>query len=202
MELSAPEEYLGEILRGYALSIWTALPCRVVAYDKTTQRVQVQPVPEDVDGELPVLAGVPVMFPRGSGAAMVWPIKKGDTGLLVFCSRSIARWLAEGAEGDPLTEQHHHIGDAVFMAGLDWRALADVQDNVLELREPDGGEIQVGKGASLAAARKTDEVSPTLAMSAWFSAVSASLVALGRPAIPAPASFGTITGGSATVKVK
>jgi len=199
MELATPEELMGEVLRGLALSMWTALPGRVVAYDKDTQRVQVQPVPDDVDGELPVLAGVPVVFPCGNGAAVVWPLSKGDTGLLVFCSRSIARWLANGTEGDPQSERHHHLGDAVFVPGLDYRAMADVQDGKLELREPTGGQVLLGKGATTPAARQGDAVQVSnAAWIAWFSAIG---TVLSTPP-PVDPSFGTITGGSATVMVK
>lgn len=203
------EDYIADILDGQALSMWTALPGVVASYDKDSQRAQVQPVPADIDGALPLLAGVPVVFPGGGGAGIVWPLKSGDTGLLVFCSRSIARWLAAGDTGDPQSERHHHLGDAVFIPGL--RAaggvLASVPANDLEIRQPTGGLIKVGQGASAAAARVGDAVSITMdpikgaELQAWLLACAA--WTLGGP-VPVPFDFsltGTITGGSAVVKV-
>ena len=69
-------------------------------------------------GPLPVIPSVPVCFP-GSGAFRVtFPVAKGDTGLLVFCSRSIDRWLSEGGSVDPQDDRTHDLSDAVFVPGL------------------------------------------------------------------------------------
>lgn len=195
------EDILGRILDRATGDLWTALPARVVAYDKDSQRAQVQPAPADVDGALPVLAGVPVVFPGGGGSAIVWPLKSGDTGLLVFCSRSIQRWLASADEGDPQSTRHHHIGDAVFIPGLRTAGgvLTSVPANDLEIREPTGGLVKVGQGATLAAARTGDAV--TVNNAAWLMWFNAIGTALGVPTPPS-APTGTITGGSAVVRVK
>lgn len=202
MEHETAEELMAQILAAQARGMWTALPGVVASYSKDSQRVQVQPVPADVDGELPLLAGVPVIFPGGGGAGITWPIAKGDTGLLVFCSRSIERWLAAGDTGDPQSERHHHVGDAVFIPGLrsSGGALTSVPANDLEIREPTGGLVKVGQGASAFAARQGDgvSISPAGLWAAWFTAVGAFI---GTPP-PGSALTGTITGGSAVVKVK
>lgn len=195
------EDILGRILDRATGDLWTALPARVVAYEAESQRVQVQPAPADEDGALPVLPGVPVVFPGGAGAAVVWPIKAGDTGLVVFCSRSIQRWLASADEGDPQSTRHHHLGDAVFLPGLRTAGgvLTSVSATNLEVREPTGGGILVGQGATLAAARTGDAV--TVSNAAWLMWFNAIGTVLGVPPPPS-APTGTITGGSAVVKVK
>lgn len=205
------EDILGRILDRATGDLWTALPARVVAYDKDSQRAQVQPAPADEDGALPVLAGVPCVFPGGGGGGIVWPLKSGDTGLLVFCSRSIARWLSDGDYGDPQSTRHHHIGDAVFIPGLrtSGGVLASVPANDMEIREPTDGLVKVGQGATLAAARTGDAISISLdaiqgaALQAWL-LLAAAWVTGGMVGPPPPSTSlsGTITGGSAIVKVK
>ena len=61
---------------------------------------------------------VPVCFPGSGGWKVTFPISKGDTGLLIFCSRSIDRWLSEGGSVDPQDDRTHDLSDAVFVPGL------------------------------------------------------------------------------------
>lgn len=104
-----------------------ALPGRVETYDPTTQTCTVQPLLyEGVIDEtgtrqaerLPVLVGVPVVFPGSGGFSVTWPIAAGDTVLVVFSSSSIDRWLALGGEVDPIDDRRHHISDAIAIPGL------------------------------------------------------------------------------------
>ena len=104
-----------------------ALPGRIESYDPVTQTCSVQPLVKDgvVDEtgvrtpeRLPVVSSVPVCF-LGSGAfSITWPIKVGDTVLLVFSSSSIDRWLALGGEVDPIDDRRQHITDAIAIPGL------------------------------------------------------------------------------------
>lgn len=104
-----------------------ALPGRIESYDPVTQTCSVQPLVKDgvVDEtgvrtpeRLPVVSSVPVCF-LGSGAfSITWPIKVGDTVLLVFASSSIDRWLALGDEVDPIDDRRQHITDAIAIPGL------------------------------------------------------------------------------------
>jgi len=205
------EQALQRILDAAVTDVWTALPGVVASYDAASQRVQVQPAPADVDGPLPLLAGVPVVFPGAGAAGITWPIAKGDTGLLVFCSRSIERWLASGDAGDPQSERHHHVGDAVFIPGLrsSGGVLASVPTADLEIREPTGGLVKVGQGATAFAARQGDASEVVIgpiqgaAFQAWL--IGAAAWVSGGMVGPPPPNYalqGTITGGSATVKVK
>ena len=108
-------------------SLWTALPGRVQSFDGSKQSADIEPLIHDTweaedrtnqTGPLPVIPSVPVCFP-GSGAFRVtFPVSKGDTGLLVFCARSIDRWLSEGGSVDPQDDRTHDLSDAVFIPGL------------------------------------------------------------------------------------
>ncbi len=140
-------------IRARLFDILTSLPGRVIAYDRTTQSVDVQPLPSSFQGGVavpfPILRGVPVAFPRAGGASITWPIGNGDFVQLQFASRAIERWLADGTEGDPQSKRAQHLSDAVAIPGV-WPSgsrLADVPESDLEIRAPTGGLILLGQGA-------------------------------------------------------
>ena len=108
-------------------SMWTALPGRVQTFDSTKQSADVEPLIHDTwegedgtnqTGPLPVIPSVPVCFPGSGGWKVTFPISKGDTGLLIFCARSIDRWLSEGGSVDPQDDRTHDLSDAIFVPGL------------------------------------------------------------------------------------
>lgn len=66
--------------------------------------------------ELPVVANVPIWFPRGGGASITWPVAAGDGCLLVFSERSLDAWKAGGA--NPADPRKHDLTDAVAFVGL------------------------------------------------------------------------------------
>lgn len=70
-----------------------AIPARVESYDDSTQQVSVQPLikrgyldeaEERQVEQLPMITGVPVLFPGGGGFRVTFPVQAGDTVLLVF----------------------------------------------------------------------------------------------------------------------
>lgn len=108
-------------------SLWTALPGRVQSFDPSKQSADIEPMIHDTwegedganqTGPLPVIPSVPVCFPGSGGWRVTFPVSKGDTGLLIFCSRSIDRWLSEGGSVDPQDDRTHDLSDAVFIPGL------------------------------------------------------------------------------------
>jgi len=104
-----------------------SMPARVEKYEDATQLADVQPLLKDSyvdeDGErqiarLPVVTNVPVVFPGGGGMRITFPVRAGDTVLLVFSDCSIDSWLAQGGEASPEDERRHHLSDAVAIPGL------------------------------------------------------------------------------------
>jgi Phage protein Gp138 N-terminal domain len=51
-----------------------------------------------IEEELPTLPRVPVGYPQGGGFFVSLPLQVGDFVLLVFCERSIDRWLATASK--------------------------------------------------------------------------------------------------------
>ena len=108
-------------------SMWTALPGRVQSFDPSKQSADIEPLVHDTweaedgtsqTGPLPVIPSVPVCFPGSGGWRVTFPVAKGDTGLIIFCARSIDRWLSEGGSVDPQDDRTHDLSDAVFIPGL------------------------------------------------------------------------------------
>lgn len=105
----------------------TMLPGKVVSYDAASQRASIQPqVKEAYLGEddvrvvqaMPELQDVPVCHFGGASGRITVPVAKGDTGMIIFASSSIARWKLTGSHDDPGDDRHHDISDAVFVPGL------------------------------------------------------------------------------------
>lgn len=154
---------LASVLRGaieaHMSDVHTAMPGRVETFDPATQKATVQPLVRrpylDEDGEriperLPVVAGVPVMFPGSGGFSLTWPVAVGDVGLLVFASCSLDRWLARGGEVDPADERRHTLSDAVFIPGLRPFSAPGPATHATAMVITAPGEIHVGGTSALA----------------------------------------------------
>jgi|SRR3990172_333487 len=142
-----------------------SLPGRVVSYDKAKQRADVQPLIsdrfEDENDErktvvLPVVNDCPVAFQGAGGYSETFPIEKGDTVLLVFCSSSIARWKVGGGMVDPGDDRHHALPDAIAYAGVrDFaHALTGVPSDAWVITTPSGKQIRLGSALAFESAIK------------------------------------------------
>ncbi len=124
-------EVVRRLVAARLVDLHTAIPGRIVKYDAGTQKADVKPLVKQayldeegarqVDG-LPVVPGVPVMFPGGGGYRLTFPVRAGDrdgdTCLLVFSQASLDRWLSgNGAEVDPEIDGAT-LSDAVAILGL------------------------------------------------------------------------------------
>jgi hypothetical protein len=108
----------------------TSMPGIVVTFDHINQLASVQPavkrifVSSDGDKEvltpsdLPILINVPVIFPRGGGFSLTFPVTEGDECLLVFCERSIDNWHETGKIKVPGARRFHSLSDATAFVGL------------------------------------------------------------------------------------
>jgi hypothetical protein len=158
MEDRTPE--LEDVIRA------ASLPARVVKFAPGTRpTVTCQPFPSDlIDGEpvdLPVLAGVPVVYPQGKGGAITWPLQADDVVLVVFAARPLGRYRSEGAEGDPRQVRHHSLSDAWAIPLGAGNADVPGDDNNAVWTAPTGGKIRLGAGGAAvtkAVARKDDPV--------------------------------------------
>jgi hypothetical protein len=115
-------EIIQEALRSKLADVHTAIPGRVVSYDKTKQVADVEIVVkrplETADGtivqeDLPVIPNVPIVWSGGGGISLTFPLAEGDHVLLVFCEASIAMWRETGEVGEVGDLRRHSLGHAV-----------------------------------------------------------------------------------------
>lgn len=120
-------ELVRRALESRIADIHVATPAIVRSYDAAKQTVSVQPavrrVIEDEDGDFweedfPPIDNVPVEWPGGGGMYLHFPLAAGDSGVLVFCERSIAEWRDTGKQATPRDLRVHGLGSAVFRPGL------------------------------------------------------------------------------------
>ena len=103
----------------------TALPGIIQSFDPELQTVSVQPaikrifksISEDsqelIAMELPILINVPILYPRGGGFSLTFPISVGDECLLLFSERSIDRWHIFGGTNEPGAKRFHSLSDGI-----------------------------------------------------------------------------------------
>lgn len=101
--------------------IHTLLQAEIVDFDAEKQEATVKVLHKPrLNGEeapLPELKKVPVVFPRGGGWALTWPIKKGDPGNIKIPERNIDAWYLSGKESPADTNRMHDLSDAIFEPG-------------------------------------------------------------------------------------
>lgn len=131
-----------------------AIPGQITEWDPLTQKAAVKPLvkrklayddgSEGVEA-LPVVTGVPVLFPRSAGFFVSFPLAVGDFVLLVFCDRSIDRWLSgSGTDTDPDDFRMHDLSDAIAIPGPAPFARAIKQvDTVNMVMGADNGGLQI-----------------------------------------------------------
>jgi hypothetical protein len=102
------------------------MPGKVVSYDAAKQVADVRPLLKravyDVDGhksveELSVIPAVPVVWPRGGGYYLHFPLAAGDGVLLVFCERDPSAALDRDDVADPGDPRRHGLSGAVAIPG-------------------------------------------------------------------------------------
>lgn len=197
-------EVIRDALDARMSDVHVALPGRITSYDSTTQKASVKPLIKrgymDEEGEraaesLPVVTDVPVMFPGAGSYRITFPISSGDTGLLVFCSASLDRWLVRGGEVDPEDDRRNTLSDAVFYPGL--RSFNSTSPAVAGAMSLEGLDIWVGgfgaepaiKGVSFNTALTTF----LTAFGAWVTATNVALVSIPTFIDPAKTTYATAT---------
>ena len=124
---STLQDLLSRFRESLTADLHTSLPGKIVRYDATTQKADVQPLIKerytDETGamqsrDLPVIPAVPVQFPGAGGYRITFPIATDDTGLVIFSESSLDKWLVSGGTVDPSDERRHDLTDAVFLPGL------------------------------------------------------------------------------------
>ena len=127
LETTNREPSLGEILNSTIdtklKGINISMPAIIQSYDKVTKLVEVQPslkikLKDKPAQNLPLLQSVPVVWPRNEFSGIYFPLKKGDSCLLVFSQRALDSWLTSGGVVDPSNKRKFSLSDAVAIVGM------------------------------------------------------------------------------------
>jgi hypothetical protein len=121
-----PEAALKAALRGFQAGLWTAMPATLQSYDAAKLTCSAQPTIQAVlqakDGTfsnltMPLCVDCPVIFPSGGGFTLTFPLAAGDEGLLIFASRCIDQWHAQGGTQAQAERRMHDLSDGFFLPG-------------------------------------------------------------------------------------
>ncbi|WGO83132.1 Gp138 family membrane-puncturing spike protein [Arsenophonus apicola] len=144
------QQHLLEVFRHTISSqLRVAMPGIVQSFDASKVTCVVQPaikgVLTDSKGNeqsvnLPLLVDVPVVFPRGGGVTMTFPIKSGDECLVVFADRCIDFWWQNGGIQEAIDPRQHDLSDAFAFIGPQSQAktISNINENAMQLRSDDG----------------------------------------------------------------
>lgn len=126
-----------------------SMPGIVQSFDPDTVTVVVQPAIKGYEPDsnginqsttLPLLVDVPVVFPRGGGCTLTFPVKAGDECLVVFADRCIDFWWQNGGVQEPVDDRMHDLSDAFCIVGPQSQAqkISGISTSAAQLRTDDG----------------------------------------------------------------
>ncbi|WP_406706909.1 phage baseplate assembly protein V [Sodalis sp.] len=161
-ERAGGEQELLDTLR-HALSsqLRVALPGIIQSFDAETITCTVQPaikgVISDAQGRaqsvaLPLLVDVPVIFPRGGGVTLTFPVAAGDECLVVFADRCIDFWWQNGGVQETIDPRQHDLSDAFAFVGPQSQAkkISGISLHAAQLRSDDGAAfVEVAAGHAI-----------------------------------------------------
>lgn len=143
-----PEEALRIALESMRAQMWTALPAIVQRFDPEAMTCEVQPTISALVRtpagtfeplQMPALLDCPVVFPGGGGMTLTFPINPGDEVLVVFASRCIDGWWAQGGVQGQVVPRMHDLSDGFVIPQVRSQPRRfTVSTSAVELRTDDG----------------------------------------------------------------
>ena len=129
--------------------IKVAMPGIILSFDPDAVTAVVQPgircSQRNNDGavttsEYPQLVDVPVVFPRGGGCTLTFPVNPGDECLLVFSDRCIDFWWQNGGVQEAVDPRQHDLSDAFAIVGPQSQAkkISSISTTAAQFRSDDG----------------------------------------------------------------
>ena len=122
MDTNQLYQNINDMIRNGVGSIHTACPATIVSFDAGTCIASVKPemLYYKTDGttlDYPIIIGVPVFMPRAGAAQITYPVKEGDSCLLVFSERSLDEWMGKGSV-DNHDPRRYDLTDAFCFVGM------------------------------------------------------------------------------------
>lgn len=158
---------LSEVLKSERMLINSqlrvAMPGIIRSFNPDVVTAVVQPaicsMQTDNDGnnssyDYPLLVDVPVVFPRGGGCTLTFPVKEGDECLLVFADRCIDFWWQNGGVQEAVDPRQHDLSDAFCIPGPQSQTMkiSGISTSAAQLRTDDGAAfVEVAAGGDITA---------------------------------------------------
>jgi hypothetical protein len=147
--LNSFDEGLLAAFDGRQAQMWTALPGIIQSFNPDAVTCVIQPaIKAQVrapDGStqgvaLPLLLDCPVVFPRGGGCTLTFPVAAGDECLVVFASRCIDSWWTSGGVQVQSEFRMHDLSDGFCLPGPFSQAtkISGISTSKAQLRSNDG----------------------------------------------------------------
>lgn len=102
---------------------------------------RVKPDGTEVWEDIPPLVDVPVVFPRGGGYVLTFPVQPGDECLVVFGDSCMDAWWQSGGIQNQIDCRRHDLSDGYAILGP-WsqpRTIPDYSTSSVQLRTESGG---------------------------------------------------------------
>jgi hypothetical protein len=162
--MSGMSELLRLAVEAGLSDIHTCMPATIEKYDFEHQKASVKPSIKKTyrDGEvaeMPVIEGVPVVFPRSGGASLTFPVNQGDAVMLLFSERSLENWLIEGGEQEPGDPRRMDLTDAIAIPGLySFKETSPQKNNTDVQLQYKGGQFVINPSGKIALGNQTGEL--------------------------------------------
>lgn len=117
--------------------------------DTKPEAVRKKVVTNRITKNYPLLVDVPVVFPRGGGCTLTFPVKAGDECLVIFADRCIDFWWQNGGVQEPVDDRVHDLSDAFCIVGPQSQAqkISGISTSAAQLRTDDGAAfVEVAAG--------------------------------------------------------
>ncbi|ENN7401663.1 translation initiation factor IF-2 [Escherichia coli] len=151
-QLGGREQADTSLIGALMSALRVAMPGIVQSFDPDAVTAVVQPAirgqEQSPDGGsqstvLPLLVDVPVVFPRGGGCTLTFPVSAGDECLVVFADRCIDFWWQNGGVQEPVDTRMHDLSDAFCIVGPQSQAnkISGISTDAVQLRTDDGASF-------------------------------------------------------------
>ncbi|KFC08315.1 putative phage protein [Trabulsiella guamensis ATCC 49490] len=148
-QLGSKEQADARLVGSIMSSLRVSMPGIVQSFDPGTVTAVVQPAIKGYEPDsngvnqsttLPLLVDVPVIFPRGGGCTLTFPVKAGDECLVIFADRCIDFWWQSGGVQEPVDDRMHDLSDAFCIVGPQSQAkkIGGISTSAAQFRSDDG----------------------------------------------------------------
>jgi phage baseplate assembly protein gpV len=141
---SDEQQLLVQVQKKVSSTLRVALPGIVQSFDPDTVTAVIQPAirgtSNDKSTPLQLLTNVPVIFPRGGGCTLTFPVSAGDDCLVIFGDRNIDFWWQSGGVQEPANPRQHDLSDGFAIVGPQSQAkrISAISTVATQLRSDDG----------------------------------------------------------------